>query len=86
MKRYINSAQSNNYRAQGYTRYTVMAWLYDKRYNQDCHLTAYDTDDYDDAMKWISRIKKTWGDSVKLINREDNTEKDILVREDQRMG
>ena len=66
----------------GYTRYTVMAWIYDRRCLGNCRLTTYDTDDYNDALRWISKIKKAFGDGVKLIDRV-NGESSVLLRDDQ---
>ncbi len=65
-------------------KYTVMAWLVDRRCNDDCNLKAYDTDSMEDAMAWIGKIKKAWGDSVVLIDRTSGEEKHIELREDQR--
>ncbi len=64
-------------------RYTVIAWLYDKRYNDNCRIQTYDTDTKEDAIKWISKIKKAHGDSVKLIDNESCKEEYLLLRADQ---
>lgn len=61
-----------------------MAWLVDRRCNDDCNLKAYNTDSVEDAMAWTSKIKKAWGDSVVLIDRTSGEEKHIELREDQR--
>lgn len=66
-----------------YTNYTVMAWLVDKRCNDNCRLITYDTESYDDAIQWVSKLKKCYGDSVLLLNRIDNKEESIELRKDQ---
>ena len=66
-------------------KYTVMAWLVDKRCNDDCNLKTHNTDSLEDAMAWISKIKKAWGDSVVLIDRTNGEEKYIELRDDQRV-
>ena len=65
-------------------RYTVVAWLVDKRCYDNCRIQTYDTDTKEDAIKWTSKIKKAYGDSVKLIDNSDKGGEDyILLREDQ---
>ena len=63
---------------------TVMAWLVDKRCNDDCNLKTYDADSLEDAMVWIGKIRKAWGESVVLIDRTSGEERHIELRDDQR--
>lgn len=65
--------------------YTVTAWLLDKRCNCNCNLKTYDTDSLEDAMIWINKIKKAWGDSVMLYDRLNNKIRYIELRNDQRV-
>lgn len=65
--------------------YTVTAWLLDKRCNDNCNLKTYDTDFLEDAMTWISKIKKAWGDSVMLYDSLNDKFRYIKLRDDQRV-
>lgn len=65
-------------------KYTVIAWLVDKRCNDNCNLKEYDTDSLEDAIAWVGKIKKAWGDSAVLIDRTSGKERHIELREDQR--
>lgn len=65
--------------------YTVTAWLFDKRCNDNCNLKSHDTNSLEDAMIWINKIKKAWGDSVILYDNQNNKMKYIELRDDQKM-
>ena len=66
-------------------KYTATAWLVDRRCNDDCNIKTYDTDSLEDAIAWVGKIKKAWGDSAVLIDRERGEERYIELREDQRV-
>ena len=68
-----------------YTRYTVIAWVLDKRYADDCRIETFNTEDLDEAKNWVSKLKKAWGDSVELHDRETGKTEAILLRDDQRV-
>lgn len=65
-------------------RYMVTAWLVDKRCNDNCRIKVYNTDSLEDAVAWVGKIKKAWGDSVILYDRTEHRETYIELREDQR--
>lgn len=67
------------------TKYTVVAWLFDKRCNDDCNLKSYDFNSLEEASVWIGKIKKAWGDSVMLIDRTSGEVKHIELRKEQRV-
>ena len=66
-----------------YTNYSVIAWIFDKRCNDNCRIVTYDTENYDDAIQWISKLKKCYGDSVELHNRVDNNVEYIELQKEQ---
>ena len=70
----------NNYE---YTNYSVIAWVYDKRCNDNCRIKTFDTESYDEALKWISTLKQCYGDSAELINRVTQNNESIELRKDQ---
>ena len=42
-------------------RYTMMAWLFDRRCNENCKLTTYKADTRDELLAQMNKIKKSVG-------------------------
>lgn len=65
-------------------RYTVTAWIVDRRCNDNCNLKSFETDTLEDAMALISKIKKAWGDSVRIYDKAKDETRYIELRDDQK--
>ena len=81
MKRWIHASEDESEK-----RYSAIAYLYDKRANEQCRIKTYSSDDYDEIKQWASKIKRAWGDSVKVIdNQGDPSDKSLWIslRDDQ---